>query len=112
MGNRGQVLGKSCSQRRTLRRLAPCVLLTPCPLQIAPLFRTSGIRWGRISRSLTAVDDRRYNRSDTDCRPGPGPTCAHRLFYTVGPYRSAVRAFLDKYAKSSEGFTFRLGSDS
>ena len=65
-----------------------------------------------LRRSGMAVDDRRYSRSNTDCRPGPGPTCAHRLFYTVGPYWSAVRAFLDKYVKSSEGFTFRFGSDS
>lgn len=63
--------------------------------------RTPGPSWrwmtgGTAGATPTAV---RVRRAPTDCFSGR-------------PYWSAVRAFLDKYVKSSEDFSFRFDSDS
>jgi dienelactone hydrolase len=42
------------------------------------------------------VDFHEYPGGPLNCKPGPGPPCAHKLFYTVGAYWSDVRDFLQK----------------
>ncbi|MBI2880042.1 MAG: dienelactone hydrolase family protein [Candidatus Tectomicrobia bacterium] len=49
-----------------------------------------------LERGGKAVDYRLYAEGPSDCRPGPGPPCGHRLFYSVGAYWADVRDFLQK----------------
>jgi len=42
------------------------------------------------------VDFHEYPGGPLNCKPGPGPPCAHKLFYTLGVYWSDVSIFLRK----------------
>ncbi len=42
------------------------------------------------------VDFHEYPGGPLNCKPGPGPPCAHKLFYTLGAYWSDVNDFLQK----------------